>query len=108
MKTFEVAIFATLTENELSWLQNQARNQGINYQIIIGNGNTSCNFEEEEVEERTIITPEMISAVTNSGVDMTALDVAEFCISNNIYTVQDALASDAVPSHIKEVLESYL
>jgi hypothetical protein len=103
MNTSKVVIIATLTAQQLQYLQNLATENGITAEYVVE------GFATEEVEETPSSTP-LTGAMLDEVATLTGktvLEVATIAAQQEITTVEEALAAD-LPSNIKELLENYL
>lgn len=93
-------IIADLTQDQLSYLQNLAAQNGISAEYIVEGAETAS-------VSVTPITGEMLQAVATE-LGKTVLEVAAMASQYNIETVEAALAHSDIPSSIKSILEQYV
>ena len=98
-----VAIFAEISESQLSYLRDLAQSKNIEATFVV-EGNTTT-VVETPVE--TPLTGEMLNAIANET-GKTVLEVATMATNWNIKTVQNALEHEDVPAKVKDILYEYL
>lgn len=95
-----VAIIATLTQDQLGYLQNLAAQNGIEAEFLV-------ERQETAHASLTPITGEMLQVVATE-LGKTVLEVASMASQYGVETVETALANSDIPSSIKSILEQYV
>lgn len=101
----KVAIFAILTEEQFSYLQNLASEKGIDCQFVVEGDESLITISRPQTA--TPITGEMLTAVA-AATGRSAVQVAVEASNLGVTTVEEALAHASVPYEIKRILEEYI